>query len=286
MLQRDPLKQSINRRMGWYFIVFPIFILFYFVIELYQYITFTGPHRELGLVPLFIFPICIICFVFAWLIFRRTWRLRAQKRALALQGDQSLLASEQPTPDPNALALPATIELRMRPTLYYIALAYVLIVTITAALIVFFVVPFSSQEKLIFVLGAVGFIVLLIVAIFIASYFGMRLNSQSITVTDEGITTRYLNKTTTIPWHEARFFSINGIAKQDRAVIYELSSDTTSALWTRLLVSKGIVRTATLRPTMPFSEYEQKSQALINLIAARTNLPLYDLRDTTNKWYT
>jgi hypothetical protein len=283
MLQRDPLKQSINRRMGWYFIVFPIFILFYFVIELYQYLTSTSPHRNLGLIPLFILPICIICFIFAWIIFRRTWRLRAQKRALALKGDQSLLASEQPTPDPNALALPTTIELRMRPTLYYIAFAYVLIVTISAALVVFFVVPFSSQEKLIFVLGTIGFIVFILVGMFIASYFGMRLNRQSITITDEGITTRYLNKTTTIPWHEARFFTINGIAKQNRAIIYELSSEAASTLWTRLLVSKGIIRTATLRPTIPFPEYEQKSRALLSLIAARTSLPLYDLRDTTNK---
>jgi hypothetical protein len=286
MLQRDPLKQSINRRMGWIFIVFPILWLFYLAVSIYQYVSSTRSDRILTFVPLIFMFIGALCLLFAWITYRRTWRLRSQKCARALQGDQSLLASEQPTPDPTALALPTTIELRMRPTLYYIVAAYLLVITIGAALVAFFLIPLSSTEKLIFVLAAAGFIVFILIVFLIAAYFGMRLNRQLITVTDEGITTRYLNKTTTIPWHEARFFTINGITKQNRAVIYELSSDTASSLWTRILVPKGLIRTATLRPTIPFSEYEQKSQALINLIAARTRLPLYDLRDATNKWYT
>ena len=286
MLQRDPLKQNINRRMRWFFIFFPIWILFFLAIEVYQYITSTSAHRSLGLVPIFISPIIILCFVFAWITYRRTWKLRAQKRSRALQGDQSLLAPEQPTPDPNALTLPTTLELRMSPTLYYIVIAYILIITIVVALITFFLIPLSSTQKLIFILAATGFIVFIALVLLIASYFGLRLNRQLITLTDAGITTRYLNKTTTIPWHEARFFSINGVAKGSRALIYELSSETASTLWTHLLVSKGIIRTATLRPTIPFPEYEQKSRALLNIIAARTGLPLYDLRDTSNKWYT
>ena len=32
------------------------------------------------------------------------------------------------------------------------------------------------------------------------------------------------------------------------------------------------------KPSIPFNEYEQQMDALLSVIAAKTNLPLYDLR--------
>jgi hypothetical protein len=38
-------------------------------------------------------------------------------------------------------------------------------------------------------------------------------------------------------------------------------------------------------PETSYEEYDKQMQALLEYIEAKTHLPLYDLTETTNKWY-
>jgi hypothetical protein len=40
-----------------------------------------------------------------------------------------------------------------------------------------------------------------------------------------------------------------------------------------------------LEPAMPFDEYDRLMDGLLALIAARTHLPLYNLREKSQRWY-
>jgi hypothetical protein len=40
-----------------------------------------------------------------------------------------------------------------------------------------------------------------------------------------------------------------------------------------------------LRPTLPYEEYNQQMQALIQFVAAKTRLPLYDISEPSARWY-
>ena len=285
MLQRDPLKQRVNRRFTWVVILFGVLAIFYIVLNSFEYITSPASHKLTTFLPALFMVFAVGCYGLILVLLKVVWKRRNPKRQRALEGDHSLLFPEQPAPNASALTLPTTLELRVKWTLYYIVIA-VSLITFAGVTLVFISMKFPSRTALLIFLSIVGGAILLFLLLFLlTASIAMRRARQVITVTEQGITTRYLGKTTTVPWSEACFFCVNGVAKQKRALVYELSSEKESVLWTRLFVPKGFIRTAMLKPTIPFEEYDQKMRALVEVVAGRTGLPLYDLRDTSNKWY-
>ena len=77
-----------------------------------------------------------------------------------------------------------------------------------------------------------------------------------------------------LAWNDARFFSLHGGVRSKRLFLYELSSMKGSVVWMELRSSSLL-----LKPLVPFEYYQQQMNALSELVAAKTNLPLYDLRD-------
>jgi hypothetical protein len=65
--------------------------------------------------------------------------------------------------------------------------------------------------------------------------------------------------------------------------MYELSNPQIVARW--MWLPRQMYPFYPLEPELPYEEYNRQMQALLEYIEAKTHLPLYDLTETTNKWY-
>ena len=72
-----------------------------------------NPRNDLFLKVSFLVPPAMLLIVGVFTLFRYRLNLKRldQRRERALQGDRSLLAKEQPLPDPHILPIPTTIKL-------------------------------------------------------------------------------------------------------------------------------------------------------------------------------
>ncbi|HEY7355039.1 MAG TPA: hypothetical protein VH590_01190 [Ktedonobacterales bacterium] len=96
-----------------------------------------------------------------------------------------------------------------------------------------------------------------------------------IEIREDGLTIRTLFRRRTISWQDARLFAIDATVETNKTPDrYELSSATTILRWSREQEPSRWTK-----PSSPFPEYTQQMDALLALIAGRTGLPLYDLRD-------
>jgi hypothetical protein len=215
-------------------------------------------------------------------LFGLAWRFKVlnRRRQAAAGGDPSIPpAAEQPIPNEAALPLPFTITLVPRRAGAFAASSLIGVL--------FFLVTFW----LLFTDGLAGpgtdplFTIICLIALFsiaigfaiFLSFVFIRYGYNEITATEAGLAIRERTATRYIPWHEARLFAIiPGIKRSGPPTFYELSSAATFAAMTRL-------RCNTLfpfnrKPALPFDEYDRQMEALLSLIAAKTGLPLYELR--------
>jgi hypothetical protein len=219
----------------------------------------------------------------------RFWKRLEQRRQAAAKADHSLLAAEQPGPDATALPLPTTVGQRPKWVTFLLLPGIMLLIMLIAviAFVVFLphlVPPLPHHRAL---PHNFLFIVVGISVIFILLYCGLIfgiLNAkvrQQLTVTEHGlIMVGLLPKVHSVSWQEARLFAIDGIygaKKYPYPSIYELSraNDVIRWSWMRRNSARALFFA---QPTLPAEEYEKQMQALLSLIAARTGLPLYDLR--------
>jgi hypothetical protein len=85
------------------------------------------------------------------------------------------------------------------------------------------------------------------------------------------------NKETAIKWQDARIFARVGSYRRDpRLAYYELVDDKQSLTFAVAL--KPPSRFELVKPATSFEEYERQTQQLLGMIAAKTGLPLVDLR--------
>jgi hypothetical protein len=86
-----------------------------------------------------------------------------------------------------------------------------------------------------------------------------------------------ISKRKTIKWRDARIFARVGSYRRDpRLAYYELVDDKQSLTFAVAL--KPPSRFALVKPAASFEEYERQTQQLLGMIAAKTGLPLVDLR--------
>lgn len=105
-----------------------------------------------------------------------------------------------------------------------------------------------------------------------------RSDKDQIFVTDSGISHGNLYSYSRYPimrWDEMRVFTIIGSNKRGRVQVYELANPE-KVLRFICLPRRSLF--SSYKPTVSYDEYDQQIQALLNLIAAKTGLPLYDLR--------
>ncbi len=231
----------------------------------------------------------VVAFVIATLLLFRMVMFHfygEQRRARAILGDPELLAQEQPVPEAAALPLPTTLRLHMYER---ITLPLVL-----APLLMVFLIPIfvglisgtniqqhtslappwywlSTVSIIVFALAAMVFLTFLM-------YVALRWQVlYKIAVDEHGITTTYHRITSQIDWQDAHFFVLIDLKKNNPTRTYELSNEHTAVRWV----------CPPLRPRTPFATpkmltayaaYQRDTQALLSLVAAKTALPLYDLR--------
>ena len=197
---------------------------------------------------------------------RRLWRAEKRRRAAARGTQWFPLASPQPYPDPEGLPLPFVISLRPG------WLAFLLIPILTWVGVVgglyfgFWSYVWPNEGPVIHTLA-------LTLALMLASSTGFLFSMYRwIEVDQDGLTVRNLFWSKRILWHEARLFAVDPAL--DALKGYELSSATTILRWPWKRKPSRFTRLS-----CPFVEYEWQMKALHAVIAARTGLPLYDLRD-------
>ena len=208
----------------------------------------------------------------------RYWKRIEQRRFAAVRGDRTLLAAEQPVPNATSMVLPMTIKLRYSKEFWLLMTGAILLLALlfAAILTLFNNAPllFTSNRPLFFLVSfsilAFIFVILIVVILAIVS-------RQQIEVTESGLTARYGGKVSSMTWNEARLFAMYdtfGVQKR-AAMIYELSSAGAIARWTWVRHKTPFVG---LEPTVSIDEHYGQMQALTELVASKTGLPLYDLR--------
>jgi hypothetical protein len=104
-------------------------------------------------------------------------------------------------------------------------------------------------------------------------------SSLSLCADSEGLTVHNLtlNQGMMIKWRDVRIFArVGSYRRSPRLAYYELVDDKQSLIFAVAL--KPPSRFALVKPTTSFEEYERQTQQLLGMIAARTGLPLVDLR--------
>jgi hypothetical protein len=212
---------------------------------------------------------------------RRRVQHRQEVRLAAVAGNTSIapLAFPQPVPDEHALALPCTIKLR--PTVSMALFIAGLFEVIWVGLLIggMFFIEGSDATAAVFTTWTFGIIITLIapsLLIFIIGLFAMR---QRIEITDKGLTIHEMNSTSSVRWDEVKLFATTPPKRRASLIFYELSTSGNR-------LSSGVVlqqlrpgaRLLPRKPETSLEEYDRQMDALLALIAARTGLPLYDLR--------
>jgi len=106
----------------------------------------------------------------------------------------------------------------------------------------------------------------------------LRLRSRlqyDLEVNEHGLSVTYNKVRTAVKWSDARHFAVNDPKKPKRAKVYELATSETVARW--MWLPPGMTFFSAFKPTLPLEEYHQKMQAVLQLIEAKTHLPLYDI---------
>jgi len=233
--------------------------------------VFTGlaAHQNL------LFPIVLlilVLFSFGFSLFRSLRVFVNKRRIRALQRDQSLLAASQPVPDENALSLPTTLQLRPRRR-YFLALSGIIAVVV-AVIPYFYGRPFSLTLPALAIQLASALVTFLICIAIMPLILRPRMQ-YDLEVNEHGLSVTYNQVRTAVKWSEARLFAVNDPKQPKRPKVYELATSETVARW--LWLPPSMTFFSVYQPTLPREEYTQKMQAVLQLIEAKTHLPLYDI---------
>ena len=274
MLPIDPMLAKLRRRRIWtilHLLLLPVGIIL-IVGGISNLSSFGREFFWSGLLSILAFTLIFFQ--------ERFLRRIEQRRQEAAFGDQMLLAAEQPAPDATALSLPITIKQGMSKLF---VLTFVMDALIVDTL---FGYPLMRNNP------SIGSVIVICILVLITSImFGVlvamlyREFDQQIDVTEEGLTSRYKGKVSSICWSEVTLFATYGAFETQRSKIvgiYELSGANSVVRWKwykykrkNLLMSLG--------PIISLDEYNRQMQALLSLVAAKTGLPLYDLREDLPK---
>ncbi len=216
-----------------------------------------------------------------------------QRRQAAARGDHNLLAPEQPLQDATALPLPITLGRYHKGKMYIRLLTINLLLLLILSIPLYIVLPhlfppgssLSPQAFTVIILGSFVSLVLLLFGLSFGMLYARE--REQLTVTEHGLMKLGLwGKVQSMSWQEARLFAIDGmygLKKTGRLASripsrYELSSANDIIRWGPLPDTniQAFVSGETASPLPVQGNY---MQALLSLIAAKTGLPLYDLRE-------
>jgi hypothetical protein len=180
-------------------------------------------------------------------------------------------ATPQPAPDSTVLSIPATIELvgRRRVALGWATAIYIVIalVFLLAQVVASSIAP---NGIFLWMLGLMS-----VLYIFIAGVLVAQPLHQTIRITEAGLTVRS-NESHTMRWDAVCVFAlVDGFRWLGASKVYIVRSGMNRVRWIHRSRTRWYSITA---PTTSDEEYQRQMQALLSYAAARTRLPLLDLR--------
>lgn len=284
MIKNDPIRKQLRRAI----LAVAGFILFMIAMALFQHFSARPGHSSnlvsFGNVFLFLALAMFIMALILIPVLFRVWKRIDQRRELVRQGDRSLLAKDQPVPNEFALQLPITIRLRWKPRFFLVFMASI-VVPFTIALAIISIVSGRGNPVSLLIFGiAMAIFLLIFIAMGAITMRKMKaVTRYQIEANEYGLIVLFNGQVTIINWQEAQLFAVSGINKPRRPMMYELSNPEMVARW--MWLPRNMYPFYPLEPELPYEEYNRKMQALLAFIAAKTHLPLYDLTETTTKWY-
>lgn len=209
------------------------------------------------------------------------WRRIHLQRILATsEGVRAGVPLVHPQPVPHAEGLPVSFAITLRPRVFHLLACIALAGTVIFLLFRFDPFPLQSAwQSALFVAG-------LIIVLSSWRFF----LSQRIVVYDDRLVVQHplydwwsyswignnwQAGEHVIGWREARLFAIRSGLPGTPATRYELSSPSTVVTFGRARPTRWW---ALYHPVLPWEEYEAQMDALLDFIAAKTGLPLYDVR--------
>ncbi len=283
MIKNDPQRLALRKSARAIIIVSILFII---LAVIFYFLPSSSGQRSFNL-P-FLYLIAMFFFLAALALVFYTVKRLDKRRSLAVLGDQSMLATEQPVPNVNALPLPISIELRPPNRFYYIWLGAIIVGGLTGGIIVPFLFHtgnhtgnHSSLIVLIIVLAILVAVLILMLAIL---FFILRKQMRyQVHVDEQGISVSYSKITTRVDWNTARLFTVNAVKKPRRPRVYELANEDTLVRW--MWVQRDITPLFIFRPTILQEEFDRQMQGLLEVVAGKTHLPLYDISEPRAKWW-
>ncbi len=283
MIKNDPQRLALRKSARAIIIVSILFII---LAVIFYFLPSSSGQRSFNL-P-FLYLIAMFFFLSALALVFYTVKRLDKRRSLAVLGDQSMLATEQPVPNVNALPLPISIELRPPNRFYYIWLGAIIVGGLTGGIIVPFLFHtgnhtgnHSSLIVLIIVLAILVAVLILMLAIL---FFILRKQMRyQVHVDEQGISVSYSKITTRVDWNTARLFTVNAVKKPRRPRVYELANEDTLVRW--MWVQRDSTPLFIFRPTIPQEEFDRQMQGLLEVVAGKTHLPLYDISEPRAKWW-
>lgn len=241
-----------------------------------------NPRNELFIKVGFLLIYAIVLIAGGIAIFRYRSKLKRldQRRERALQGDRSLLAREQPLPDPHILPIPTTIKLdqsRRAVVALSFAIAFIIFIAFVIGIVAGSVQRHSNSSSniLVFALLAIlgGAVFAVLIALVLIFYIMRTQLIFTIKVDEQGLTSTYQGVTASINWSDARLFAVLSPDRPFAMRFYELSNERTVVRWAKMPARALLQRKENKR----FVEYRCKVEALHSFIVARMGLSLYDL---------
>jgi amino acid transporter len=263
--------------------------LFWLGLAIFNFVE--NVRRDTSFLPAFWLSLLIgVCYLAIPFLFRKraqAWKRHEQCRQLAAQGnrEQVTLAIAQPVPD--AFGLPFSTILNAKNRLSTYLLIFGLLFVLIAFLILMVEIMLAailSHTSTIYVSRAtviINAIILLTLLLLsgIGAVFARRQIVQQLEFTEVGLRKHAGKKVTFVPWDEARLFAIISATPAVKKTsgyptTYELSSAKEVLRWSTSEIMPSFVG----QTAVASDEYRRQMQALLSVIAARTGLPLYDLR--------
>ncbi len=193
------------------------------------------------------------------------------------------MVANQPVPDSSPIVSPITIRRHIR---WPIALASYAIFFLVATLVLAGLtvgdgllrerlagasLEKSSVTVLIIVTLALICGLAMLIAVFMLPW-----RQQQMLITDEGIIQVQSGRRSAVAWKDARVFAlVEGGRRSDATAVYVLNSGRSAVRWTLRARTHWYSITA---PMTSDEEYQRQMEALLSYAAARTGLPLLDLR--------
>jgi cell division protein FtsW (lipid II flippase) len=281
MIKHDPQRKAIR-------LIFVILgLLLSGVVIMFGIIYATDPSAQHDIFAFLILEL-LLCSLIVVIMFLALSLLKRidKRRAQAMQGDPTMLAADQPVPNEVALAVPTTIQLKAAGGyLLFMNGTMVIMAVAAVGLILFFSISASIPFIDLIIIVGIVLVIFLLAALMIAaaSFLVRRLIRYRVDVNEQGITFNYTILKSHIDWSAASLFTVNAVKKAKRPKMYELSNSDIIVRW--IWVPRDVYFFYPFKPELPYEQYDQQMQALLEFVAAKTHLPLYDISEPVARWY-